>query len=981
LQSYTALTKEIRDRALSSRAWDERRRALEQTTTALARIQSELADHRVAINRLKRIQRVLPKLARRRELLRELESLRDVVVLPDDFAQRHHRAVKALETAQAVVGKAMPRLDGLQKLREGLSINQGLLHQAEAIEELHARMGGHRKALQDLPHLESERQLRLGQAASLLKEVRPDLEFGDLETLRPILARRQSIIDLGSENAVLVSRLEQVESSHRETETRLKCARKACRELPDLGSSQALRRAIVAARKLGDMDSAIQSVQSELNALQARCTSDFSRFTLWDGDLDDVPGLRVPKRESIDRFEQAYDALEKDVQRLREKREAAADALQDASLRLDAIRRAGTVPTETELDAVRSDRDQVWQLLRRQWIDGADVSAEARQLDAEGVLPDVFEDRLAQADELSDRLRREADRVHAMASLRATQDAMHRQAADIDQQLETCAAKKSRIDMDWQALWAQCQIQPLTPREMRTWIDDLEKLRDRVEQLNLHHQKIGEQERIRETHIQMLTQHLTALGQVSSNSDTLEAVLQECEAVAQQLDENAQKRDALNEGIKALETDLVALTAESRSAKKKFEVWKTQWREWMKRFGLHGDTAPSEVAEFIEKVRELFANQSEAEKLQIRIKAIDNDAESFRSQVVSMVANVAPELTGGSVDDAVIRLNSLLSDNRSRLTRRQQIEEQIEQARQEIQESKSTIQAMTDRLDSLCVEARCDRHADLEEAERSAAQRVRIEASIDSIEHEILETGEGATVAELEVEAEGNDPDALPGRIQELSSTIDDELEPKRTDLAEAKGREEKELELMDGSDHVALLADRAQALLARIRSDAEHYVRVRLAGRILRDEIERYRKENQGPLVRRASDHFAALTLGSFQGLMTDFNEQDAPILAGIRPGGEQVYVEGMSSGTRDQLYLALRLASLEKYMESAEPMPFIVDDVLVDFDDRRSEAALNALAELAEKTQVILFTHHSQVVEQARRVHAGAHVEVHEL
>ena len=48
---------------------------------------------------------------------------------------------------------------------------------------------------------------------------------------------------------------------------------------------------------------------------------------------------------------------------------------------------------------------------------------------------------------------------------------------------------------------------------------------------------------------------------------------------------------------------------------------------------------------------------------------------------------------------------------------------------------------------------------------------------------------------------------------------------------------------------------------------------------------------------------------------------------------------MEGMSNGTRDQLYLALRLASLEKYMESSEPMPFIVDDILVDFDDECSQ------------------------------------------
>ena len=58
---------------------------------------------------------------------------------------------------------------------------------------------------------------------------------------------------------------------------------------------------------------------------------------------------------------------------------------------------------------------------------------------------------------------------------------------------------------------------------------------------------------------------------------------------------------------------------------------------------------------------------------------------------------------------------------------------------------------------------------------------------------------------------------------------------------------------------------------------------------------------------------------------------------------------------------------------------MPFIVDDVLVDFDDERAQAALRALSSLAQKTQVILFTHHLQVVEQARRLPGP--VRVHEL
>ena len=103
LKAYTDLNKEIRDRSLSSREWDEHRRALARTTQELEQIQSELADNRVEVNRLKRIQRVLPKLARRHELLQKLEALGEVIVLPADFGERRQKAVTEQETAQAII--------------------------------------------------------------------------------------------------------------------------------------------------------------------------------------------------------------------------------------------------------------------------------------------------------------------------------------------------------------------------------------------------------------------------------------------------------------------------------------------------------------------------------------------------------------------------------------------------------------------------------------------------------------------------------------------------------------------------------------------------------------------------------------------------------------------------------------------------------------------------------------------------------------
>ena len=112
-----------------------------------------------------------------------------------------------------------------------------------------------------------------------------------------------------------------------------------------------------------------------------------------------------------------------------------------------------------------------------------------------------------------------------------------------------------------------------------------------------------------------------------------------------------------------------------------------------------------------------------------------------------------------------------------------------------------------------------------------------------------------------------------------------------------------------------------------------------------------------------------AAITGGSLVGLRTSLGEDDTPVLVGLRSGGKEVPVSGMSDGARDALYLSLRIASLERYAETRECPPLVLDDVLVHFDDDRAGAVLEVLASLSRKMQVLFFTHHARLVELAGR------------
>jgi uncharacterized protein YhaN len=179
----------------------------------------------------------------------------------------------------------------------------------------------------------------------------------------------------------------------------------------------------------------------------------------------------------------------------------------------------------------------------------------------------------------------------------------------------------------------------------------------------------------------------------------------------------------------------------------------------------------------------------------------------------------------------------------------------------------------------------------------------------------------------------------------------------------------------MQGGDRAARIAEEIQAILGGLEREVEHYARLRIAGRVLTLAMERFREKSQGPILRKASELFSRITCGSFEGLRLEHDADGHPMLVGVRSGGkETVPLEGMSDGTADQLYLVLRLAGLEHYLAANEPMPFIVDDILIKFDNARAAAALQALAELSKKTQVIFLTHHRHLVELAAKSVSGS-------
>ena len=251
--------------------------------------------------------------------------------------------------------------------------------------------------------------------------------------------------------------------------------------------------------------------------------------------------------------------------------------------------------------------------------------------------------------------------------------------------------------------------------------------------------------------------------------------------------------------------------------------------------------------------------------------------------------------------------------------------------------------------------------------ERSDERRA-VERKIQSAEQDLTQAADGLALEDLRRESESVGADELKAELDRLAAASRDVVD-QIASLSNEFGAQKIAFNALDGTDQAARAEAKRQEAIAAMADAAERYLRLQTAARLLKWSIEKFRENKQGPMLSKASTIFNGLTMDSFGRLLVD-SEGDTPRLFGIRPSGEQVDVTGMSEGSRDQLYLALRLAALELQVEQGFSMPLIADDLFINFDDRRTAAGLKVMGDLSRSMQVVFLTHHDHLVPLAKEV-----------
>lgn len=977
-KAYDEAEARLREVGVSNNKWQTAKRGLQAAQDALDNAKEEYQRAEAMRERLERVRRVSPAVAEMRAAQSARKALGNPAPLPID-------AAKTLADVEIEIERAAAeeRLHNATMLKdrdelEALVRRPALVAGKAQITDLAGRVREFLKASVDVTGVE---QKVYGKRMAVLDAARQvgwtETDIGVITAKVPSQLVRAEIESLLRSRTTVEADATRTAKAVADQNTSLDKLEENIRNWPGLAPTPALNAALAEARALA-VGETLPKARQKVQEADRKLTQELTGLRPWVGDAAALQGLILPTTGEAQVVSKAVSDLAGQLAALAPSlRAKELDAVQAKAV-AEAALQQGDLVTPEALGTGRQQRDELWQSLRADvetgTLTGNDASRALWASKAE-----MYAGRVSAADGLADRRYARAAK-NEEAVLQAAQsrvldkavETLKRQVAD----LETAAQRHQK---NWTDRLTPLGLGTLAPDDLILW---LQKRTMALTALAARDAARGELDslemRIKDASSELRAALTTAGDPPPAAADLATLIVcaetYESRRVKQQANYDATVRDR-----DTAKSTLPALFDEADGAEKAWTAWQANWTKYIAAAGLAADIGTIGA----EKALALFATMESdcatiVDQETTRIGPMQAAIRKFTEDAQALAAAHLPDAPALQPADIATRLAAALADAERVDTEWERLTKALVKTDDERRAAVERGAAASAKLAPLFAAANV-----VDRDELRAAIHLADECrDAEKREREAAATagngGDGLPLERLTAEVDEEDPALLPQRISEAKADRD-AAEQRRTEAVRAHTQAEDAYKKIAGGDEAAIAESKRQGALMLMGDAVDEYVRVMLGARLLKAAIERYREEKQGPLLKRASTLFATLTCGAYEKLSLNF-DTDPVTLTAHRPDNTMVSLDGLSTGTESQLYLALRLAALELHLEGATALPFLCDDCFVDWDDTRCGAGFAALAQIADKTQVIVLTHHEHLIEVARRA-TDDHINVHRL
>jgi uncharacterized protein YhaN len=386
-----------------------------------------------------------------------------------------------------------------------------------------------------------------------------------------------------------------------------------------------------------------------------------------------------------------------------------------------------------------------------------------------------------------------------------------------------------------------------------------------------------------------------------------------------------------------------------------------RWRQAVAATGLPDGIAPQQVQRILQRCDQIAELQRRLVRIRDDQARRQQELNAVTARITQIAADGGVSLAGVDPIDHLAQLGKAVAEQEASASQRDGIRRQVRQLRTAQAKHTEAISRVKHRRRALLLEAGAEDEREYRERALRWARIDTLRRDRDALAHEI-ETAIASHCSE----------EVLRQQIENAGVPVERRCEDLRQRLASLQqqlhGRLEKRGQLAEQLR--ALAADRQLAekhlALAEVEQKLREAIRRWHVLAVTCDVLERIRKtyeqDRQPETLCEASGYLDRLTQGHYHRVWTPLGEN---VLRVDDAEGNSLPVEVLSRGTREQLFLSLRLALTSSYARRGAALPLVLDDVLVNFDTERAKAAATVLRDFAAQGhQLLVFTCHEHIL-----------------
>lgn len=943
----------LKDATVRTRDWSEAQAKVVALETELAQAKKDHLAVRARRSLLERVRRVKPQMNALAEIAEAMAPHAGEAELPESAAKTLADAQRDIAAAQAGITHAEPLLGAARESIAAIEVDERIRELGTEITELNEARLAYRAHPANIARLEAEVAAQWVIAAGVATQL--DWDASREEGLRarmPSAEVHAALVRLIRSHAGTQQQLKTAQRAEKSRLDDLDRARSSIAGLPAAEVPPGLKAALSLVLKMGDFDTVRLDRHEQVEQKEAAALAAFDALGAWRCDEAALRAMTAPSEQVVSSFSKDQLADDAEARAAAAHAQSLVDRIAQAELEIAQFREANQPVSRDQVQQARAVRDATWDAFK---ADGKALLARSGD----------YEKLVEGADALADTRH---DKVQLDSELQSKQQHLQRLQLELDaahahvQRLADAADARAG---KWASFASECGLPALPYQSATAWLDARERALEAA-------QALADARRAETAYAALCdANHATLARELPAGAadEALAVLVLRADAIVGTMSEASGQRRTLAKQIDDASAALTSLADAVADAQAEFDDWRKSWTDTLALADLWPHTEPGIVEGVLTSVRKIEDSLTAMAKLRHEhIDMMQTDLAAQTAAARALAERAAPDLADAGADDIALELMvRLAAANQAHveLTRQQ---EALEAASARLDESTTRRQLAEASLaplfersgaaDNVALADAIDRSDELRKLRRDAA----------GAERAIRDGGDGLSLEQLRAEADGIDMMALMGELDELTGQ-DAQLVDQHSELAVKRNNAAQALGLIGGAADAARAEGQRQEALAKMAETVERYLKVYVGARLLKWSIDQYREIKQGPMLQLAGRIFSSLTLDSFERLTVDFDS--VPLkLQGRRPNGSVVDIDGLSEGTRDQLYLSLRLAALDMHLGQAHVLPFIADDLFINFDDRRSVAGLRALGELSRKTQVLFLTHNDHILPMVTEV-----------